>query len=533
MTGLIPRPFIDELIVRTDIVEFIDGYFPLKKQGSSFVACCPFHQEKTPSFNVIAKKQYYYCFGCGASGNVISFVMHYLNQTFRDAVETLASRAGLQIPHEGGSVSHTHSQSYYQLLDQVTVFYQRALKYEGSAGSAYLHQRGIDGVVLQNYQLGYAPSAWHALCTHFRGASEELMAMGLVVKNDAQKRYDRFRHRVMFPIHDVRGHVIGFGGRVITAEQKPKYLNSPETVVFQKNKELYGLYQALKHAPLQSIIVVEGYMDVLALAQHGIHNAVATLGTATSIYHIQRLAKYTKQIIFCFDGDNAGRKAAWRALENAMSQLDLVLDIRFVFLPEGHDPDSLVRHEGKDAFMVRLNHALPLHQFFFETLMHEIDMSTLPGRSQLFNAAKAYLTNAPECAYKQLLLDELTRMTHIDQQHVHRLVGPQVNAQLKTNTNEMTSLERTPQRIASALLIQHPELYRECKSSVPVELVKDLGHPILDVVFQSLEKNPDRNTAQLVEGFRNTKFYKGVSYLAVWDHRVPEDALAKELTCES
>ena len=333
--GLIPQPFIDELLNRTDIVEFIDSYVPLKKRGTSHIACCPFHNEKNPSFNVVAKKQFYHCFGCGASGNVISFAMGYLHQSFPDAIETLATRAGLAVPRDRHPEKHSHSLNLYQLLDRVSTFYQQTLKSSGQVAIDYLKQRHVSGEVAKLYQLGFAPSGWQTLEAQFRPNKQELIATGMLIQKDDGKTYDRYRQRIMFPIHDRHGKIIGFGGRAIEADQKPKYLNSPETVIFQKNRELYGLHQILQQQNnVKNVLIVEGYMDVIALAQHGIMNAVATLGTATSAYHIQLLSKHTKQLVFCFDGDAAGRQAAWRALDNSLPQLNAGLDASFIFLPE-------------------------------------------------------------------------------------------------------------------------------------------------------------------------------------------------------
>ena len=346
MFGLISRPFIDELLNRTDIVEFIDSYVPLKKRGTSHTACCPFHSEKTPSFNVVAKKQFYHCFGCGASGNAISFAMNYLHMSFSDAVETLAARIGLQVQREGQTEKNQQSLNLYEFLNRVSLFYQKTLKTAGHAAITYLKKRDVSGEVARLYQLGYAPASWQTLELQFKQNKNELIATGMLIPKDDGKAYDRYRQRIMFPIHDRHGRIIGFGGRAIEPAQKPKYLNSPETVIFQKSRELYGLHQILQQqSEITNILIVEGYMDVIALAQHGINNSVATLGTATSSYHIQLLSKYTKQLIFCFDGDAAGRQAAWRALESSLPHLNAGLDASFIFLPEGHDPDSLVRAE--------------------------------------------------------------------------------------------------------------------------------------------------------------------------------------------
>ncbi|MDI9819770.1 MULTISPECIES: DNA primase [unclassified Legionella] len=525
MSGLIPQPFIDELLNQTDIVELIDSYVPLKKSGSGFVACCPFHNEKTPSFNVIAKKQFYYCFGCGASGNAISFAMNYFNQGFVEAIETLASRLGLSVPREGNTDKNQQSVSLYQLLEQVSQLYQRTLKSQGQAAINYLRQRGMSGEIAKRYQLGYAPAGWQNLEASFKRYKNELIATGMLIQKDG-KTYDRYRHRIMFPIHDRHGRIIGFGGRAIDATQKPKYLNSPETVLFQKSRELYGLHQILQeHKSIHTILIVEGYMDVIALAQHGINNAVATLGTATSIYHIQLLGKYAKQLIFCFDGDTAGRQAAFRALEACLPQVNTGLDARFIFLPEAHDPDSLVREEGSVNFNERLQKATPLNQFLLDTLSKEIDLSTLSGKSQLVNAAKPYLFKMQEGSYTQLLLDELARLTHIESHRLRQLIHDKPSKKIQNVTK---TIARSPIRLAIAILIQNPEIYAACKNQVNPDLLDGKGQEILQKLLHQLAQTQEANTATLIEKWRNTSLFVPLVKLAGWEHQVPEQALAKE-----
>ena len=526
MVGLIPRPFIDELLNRTDIVEFIDSYVPLKKRGTSHIACCPFHTEKTPSFNVIAKKQFYHCFGCGVSGNAISFAMNYLHQSFSDAVETMASRLGMQVPREGQSEKYQQAKDFYQFLDRVSQFYQQTLKTNGQAAITYLKQRHVNGEVARLYQLGYAPPGWQTLEAQFRKNKTELIATGMLIQKEDGKTYDRYRHRIMFPIHDRHGRIIGFGGRSIDAADKPKYLNSPETIIFQKGRELYGLHQVLQQqTDIQNVIIVEGYMDVIALAQHGIRNAVAALGTATSAYHIQLLTKYTKQLIFCFDGDAAGKKAAWRALESSLPHLNLGLDARFIFLPEGHDPDSLIREEGKAPFLQRIQNATPFNTFFIDTLKHDIDIKSLAGKSQLVNAAKPYVHKMPEGPYKQLLIDELARLTHIEPHRVNQLVT-EVAAENPTATNK--HLTRSPMRIAIALLLQHPEIYAVCASQLSPTMLDHQKHRVLKKLIQQVIDNPAINTAIMVELWRDTPLFDSIIKLAAWDHQVPKNALTKE-----
>lgn len=525
MSGLIPQPFIDELLRRTDIVELIDGYVALKKRGNSYIACCPFHHEKTPSFNVVAKKQFYHCFGCGESGNVISFAMNYLQLGFIEAIELLAARQSMQVPRDQ-TEKNTQTPSLYKLLNDIAKFYQHQLKNNGSQAIQYLKNRGVSGEIAKNYQLGYAPSGWHVLEATFKQHKKELVSTGMLVKKEDGGTYDRYRHRITFPIHDKNGRIIGFGGRAIDKEQQPKYLNSPETVIFQKNRELYGLYQVLKHTPNPSeIIIVEGYMDVIALAQYGITNAVATLGTATSSYHIQLLSKFTTKLVFCFDGDTAGQKAAWRALENSLSCLNSGLDACFMFLPDGQDPDSLMRLQGEKAFLNLTQQATPLSEFFFAHLMQTLDCTTLAGKSKLINEARPYLQKMHEGSYRQLLIEELARVTRLDTHRVTRLID---NEKSEKIFDHDIPIKRSPTRMAIALILQHPDIYPACAEQISLDMVEDAKLNVLKTLLAQVAQNPGITTAALVENWRNTNYFESLNKLAAWNHQVPEEALAKE-----
>lgn len=524
MPGLIPQSFLDDLLQRTDLVELIDSYIPLQKKGSSYVACCPFHNEKSPSFNVVAKKQFYHCFGCGVSGNAISFTINYLNQGFVDAVETLATRLGLTIPREGQDDTHHISRDLYKLLSSVNEYYQKQLKYQGQSAIDYLRQRGLNGSIAKQYQIGFSQEGWHHLEKQFPLNQRELLISGMLIKNEQGQIYDRYRNRVMFPIHDRHGRIIGFGGRVLDDTQKPKYLNSPETVIFQKNRELYGLHQILQQKkPIESIIIVEGYLDVIGLAQHQISNAVATLGTATSNYHIQLLAKHTKNIIFCFDGDNAGLQAAWRGLESSLGSLHEGLEVKFMFLPKTHDPDSLIRSEGTESFLQRIQEAKPLAVFFLETLVKQVDIATPGGKTQLINLTKPFFKKMSEGTYKQLLIDNLARLTHIDNHRLNALV-----TQDSTINTDLTNLTRSPMRIACALLLQHPEIYYAIKSQISVNLLHTDQHAVLIKIIQHLQENPNANTATLIEAWRHHELFNFINKLAAWEHQVPEQDLVNE-----
>jgi DNA primase len=416
MAGLIPNDFIDTLLDRTDIVEVIGNRIDLKKKGKDHWACCPFHNENSPSFSVNSSKQFYYCFGCGASGTAVKFLQEYDNLSFVEAIEDLARTAGLEIPREEVSEKSRQRQqqrrTLYDLMGTCADYYSHQLFQHPSANEvqSYVINRGLTEEIVQTYQIGFAPAGWDNLIQHFRSepTNRALLKTGMLTQNDSGRVYDRFRHRLMFPIRDVKGRVIAFGGRVMTPDEKPKYLNSPETPIFHKGQELYGLYEARKSLKnFDNIIIVEGYMDVVALAQHGVKNAVATLGTATSETHVQRLFKLTPEIVFCFDGDEAGRRAAIRALSNTLSELKDGLQAKFLFLPDGEDPDSLVRTEGYEGFMHRVKQAQSLPDFLFQHLQTQADISRLDGKAKLASIAQGWIEKVPEGFIKQLLMSQL------------------------------------------------------------------------------------------------------------------------------
>ncbi|WP_433885496.1 DNA primase [Pseudomonas vranovensis] len=432
MAGLIPQSFIDDLLNRTDIVDVVSSRVQLKKAGKNLTACCPFHKEKTPSFSVSPDKQFYYCFGCGAGGNALGFIMDHDNLDFPQAVEELAKAAGMEIPREESGRGHKPRQPVdsplYPLLEAAAEFYRQALRSHPTRKSAvdYLKGRGLSGEIARDFGLGFAPPGWDNLFKHLSSDTLQQKAMidaGLLIENaESGKRYDRFRDRVMFPIRDSRGRVIAFGGRVL-GDDKPKYLNSPETPVFHKGQELYGLYEARKfNRNLDEIIVVEGYMDVIALAQQGLRNAVATLGTATSEEHLKRLFRVVPSVLFCFDGDQAGRNAAWRALEATLSSLQDGRKARFLFLPEGEDPDTLVRAEGTDAFRARINqHAQPLADYFFQQLTEEADPRSLEGKAHMATLAAPLIEKVPGANLRTLMRNRLKEITGLDNQQVEQL----------------------------------------------------------------------------------------------------------------
>ena len=425
---MIPKNFIQDLLNRLDIVDVVERYVPLKKAGANFVACCPFHSEKSPSFTVSQTKQFYHCFGCGAHGTAIGFVMEHAGYGFVEAIEELAGSVGLEVPNErpaAGDTQREYAQKVapdlYEVMQTATRYYREQLK-QSPRAIDYLKQRGLSGEIAAKFGIGYAPDAWQNLAAAFPDYQDEtLVETGLVIAGDEGKRYDRFRDRIMFPIVNVRGQVIGFGGRVLD-KGEPKYLNSPETPLFEKGRELYGLFQGQKAIrAAQQVLVVEGYMDVVALAQHGVEYAVATLGTATTPYHVQKLLRLAEHIVFSFDGDKAGQKAAWRALENALPYLQDGKHISFLFLPVEHDPDSFIREFGKDAFEQRVGEAMPLSAYLLREVSKELNLRSQEGRNQLLQRAKPLLTAITAPATALLLRKEVAALSGISQAELEAL----------------------------------------------------------------------------------------------------------------
>lgn len=447
MTGRIPQSFIDDVLSRTDIVDLIDARVKLRKAGRNYMACCPFHQEKSPSFTVTRDKQFYYCFGCGVSGNAVSFLMDYDHVGFIDALKQLADRVGLTLPETERDTSPRESlDPVYQILDEAARYFEQQLRHSPQKDRAvrYFKGRGLSGEIARSFRLGYAPPGWDNLLGKLASSPERrelLLKTGLLVKNEQrQSVYDAMRDRVIFPIRDFRGRVIAFGGRVLN-DDKPKYLNSPESPVFQKGQELYGFWEARQHTTkLTRIMVVEGYMDVVALAQFGITYAVATLGTSTSTTHITRLFRQVSEILFCFDGDAAGRRAAWRALESALPALEDGRRVSFLFLPEGEDPDSLVRREGPAHFEARLDQAEPLADFFYRHLSEGLNLAHMEDRARLAAEAKPLLAKLPEGVLNELMLAKLAELTQLERDTLRQTLAP-----VATPTTTAASTETAPQ----------------------------------------------------------------------------------------
>ncbi|MCH7538063.1 MAG: DNA primase [Proteobacteria bacterium] len=532
MAGLIPQDFIDDLIARADIVEVVGRRVPLKKAGREFKACCPFHGEKTPSFTVSPGKGFYHCFGCGAHGTAIGFLMEFDHMSFVEAIESLASSMGVEVPRNESDQPARRYDELFSLMDSVARHWQSCLK-DAPAAVEYVKNRGIDGPTAKRFGIGYAPDGWSNVLDKFGKsdeAIEKLLATGLIIRKDNGKHYDRFRDRIMFPIRDARGRTIGFGGRVM-GDDEPKYLNSPETVLFHKGRELYGLYearQALRN--IERLVVVEGYMDAVALARHGIDFSVATLGTATTSEHLNRLFRLTENVYFAFDGDRAGKKAAWRALENALPQVREGRQIRFVFLPDGHDPDSYVNEHGADTFIKIMDEGLALSEFLIEELTSQVDMKTVDGRARLAELAAPLINTIPAGIYRELLVESLAEAVG--------LTAAKLDGLLKdgSSTGE-TGRKRRPSAVrirqqtlvagspsvvrrAITLVLNHPEAGQDLDVGKLGD-VKRPGVDLLAALIEIVQAEPNITTAGLLERWRHDDQGRHLGKLAAMD--VPSD----------
>ncbi|EPE1853144.1 DNA primase [Cronobacter dublinensis] len=536
MAGRIPRVFINDLLARTDIVDLIDARVKLKKQGKNYHACCPFHNEKTPSFTVNGEKQFYHCFGCGAHGNAIDFLMNYDKLEFVETVEELAAMHNLEVPFEAGSgptqIERHQRQTLYELLDGLNGFYRQALQAQNAEPARqYLAKRGLSESVIERFAIGYAPPGWDNALKRFGTNSENrqsLIDAGMLVTNDKGRSYDRFRERVMFPIRDKRGRVIGFGGRVL-GDALPKYLNSPETDIFHKGRQLYGLYEVQQSDPNPPrLLVVEGYMDVVALSQYDINYAVASLGTATTAEHIQMLFRVTNNVICCYDGDRAGRSAAWRALETALPYMTDGRQLRFMFLPDGEDPDTLVRQEGKAAFEARMEQAQPLSTFLFNSLLPQVDLSTPDGRAQLSTLALPLISQVPGETLRIYLRQELgNKLGILDDSQLERLMTRQAD---NSQTRPAPTLKRTTMRILIGLLVQNPELAPLVPSLAALDKTKLPGLELFSELVNTCFSQPGLTTGQLLEHYRGTKEAATLEKLSTWDDIADKDIAEKTFT---
>jgi len=561
MAGLIPQTFIDDLLSRADIVEVVDKRVTLRKSGKNYSACCPFHKEKTPSFSVQPERQFYYCFGCGAGGNAIGFIMNFDQTDFPQAVESLARDNGMEVPREENAAAtrrQSENSKLFEVLEEASKFYCQQLRRHEQRKSAvdYLKARGVSGEVARDFCIGYAPPGWDNLLKSIVGDANEqktLLKAGMVIEKEARKNegnnstdntnavryYDRFRDRIIFPIRDSRGRTIAFGGRVL-GDDKPKYLNSPETPVFHKGAELYGLFEAKKaNNKLKRILIVEGYMDVIALAQMGIRNSVATLGTATSDRHLIRLFRLVPEVVFCFDGDNAGRTAAWRALEASLSEMQDGRQVKFLFLPEGEDPDTLVRKIGETEFNLLIENATRLEQFFFDKLSEGLDIKTIEGRARLSNVAKPLIAKFPRGIYGQLMLDKLSETLGVASESLDKLIDSQPKQTRGSSapppppspsspysspmpeaapyepgfdqpskswspspkpTSSNLNVYRKPAAVkAIELLMQNPEVVLSItKDLSPLHSAGDEGRQLLLSLIEMVKRDPDTDTPTLL-----------------------------------
>jgi DNA primase len=532
MSGRISREFIDDLLVRVDIVDLIDSHVPLKKTGNNYVARCPFHTEKTPSFSVNRNKQFFHCFGCGASGNAISFLMDFSHLDFIEAVEDLANFAGIDVQRESLDINSAYKKddlsNLYLLMDRVAAFYVEQLRLTPKAID-YLKARSVKGEIARDFILGYAPDKWNALTEKFD--QQLLIDAGLLVIKDDGRAYDRFRDRIMFPIRDKRARIIGFGGRVID-DSLPKYLNSPETSLFHKGKEVYGLYELLeKNSKPQRILIVEGYLDVIALAQYGINYAVAALGTAASQAHLDLLFRFSSELVFCFDGDRAGREAAWRAMESTFSCLKHGRQMRIMILPKNHDPDSLVREEGLTGFTARMQSAQPLSDYFFEHFTEELNLSEMEGRAQLIGKAKPYLEKLPEGVFREMMFDRLKELS--GQNSLESLENLVIGDFAKQKPLQFEPSRLSSARVAIALLLQRPSL-------AEIVIQKDIdwnglefrGIQLFKNILEVIGDKKSINTAVLIEHYRDTNEEKSVKALALLDVYVSDDKI-EDVFCDA
>ncbi len=511
MRGRIPDSFIDELLARVDIVDVIERRVPLKKAGREWTACCPFHNERSPSFYVSPAKQFFHCFGCGAHGSALKFLMDYERLEFPDAVEELAQSVGLTVPREGGDdrAPREDKTDLYALLDAAARWYENELPRSADA-QAYCKKRGLDAQTIQRFRIGWAPAGFDGVIKALGGSDKRMHLLneaGMVASNERGNRYDRFRERLMFPILDRRGRVIAFGGRVLQSEQGPKYLNSPETPLFHKGRELFALWQVKQANPsLARIVVVEGYMDVIAMHQAGLPIAVATLGTATTPEHTEVLFRAAPDVVFCFDGDRAGRAAAWKALEAALPRLRDGRQAYFLFLPDGEDPDTLIRKEGKDGFEKRLKEATPLSTYFFGELAHDVDTASLDGRARLAERARPLIARLPDGAFRDLMAQELEKRTGA------RAVL-EVDPAARRPVQRPIVVQRSLVRSAIALLLAQPGVADEVERPYGFLRMDKPGVELLAELIDLARSRPGINPAMLVQHFAERPEYPALQKL--------------------
>lgn len=546
MAGKIPSGFIDDLMARVDIVDVVDRRVPLTRKGKEFMACCPFHDEKSPSFTVSPTKQFYHCFGCGAHGTAIGFLMEYANLSFVETVEELADGVGLQVPKDSAPSAPTKpgesTEDFVQVVQRANQWFQDQLRNHSEAKLAveYLKGRGLDGKIAADFGVGYAPEAWSDLAEAIGTTPQlqnQLMKTGLVNKKDGandgseSRYYDRFRGRIIFPIEDHRGRVVGFGGRIIGSGE-PKYLNSPETPLFHKGAELYGLHRARREIGSENrSIVVEGYMDVVSLAQFGVDNSVATLGTATTRTHLQRLFRLAPEIIFCFDGDRAGRAAAWKAMKISLSEMQDGRQVGFLFLAEGEDPDTTVRAEGKAGFMQRVKESTSLPEFLFDSLIAQVDMNRIDGKARLVSMAKPLIAQLPNGVLKEMMVSRLSSLSGLSERQIgtqqvsdatpNRVNRKRVNANLDPG-------QISPLALATSLILQNPQLATAVENVEQINGLNMQGADILAGMIKSCQAQPDQTTARLLETLRESKYHEYLQKLAMRSNLIDDGVLEEQ-----
>ncbi len=531
----LPDAFIDDLLARTDLVEIVGARLPLKRQGREYSARCPFHDERSPSFTVSPTKQFYHCFGCGAHGTAISFLMQYDRLEFLDAVEELAKRAGLEVPRDTRAQNESgESRALYLTLEQSAAFFQQQLA-QSSKAQAYLERRGVDAENRARFAIGYAPDGFGALKDHLGGDEASLRLLekaGMLSKSDSGRVYDKFRDRVMFPIHDRRGRVIAFGGRVLSApidgkDAGPKYLNSPETALFHKGRELYGLWQVRQaHAKIPRLIVVEGYMDVVALFQYGVDTAVATLGTATTPDHAELLFRNASDVYFCFDGDRAGRGAAWRAVESVLPRMKDGRQAWFLFLPEGEDPDSIVRKDGAAGFDARLQAATPLSEFFFAELSKDIPLVGLEGKARLAERCKPLLAQIPDGAFRDLMQQQLTQLTGVGARPLEP--PPRPPAPKRPARTTAATPRQSLVRVAIAHLLLQPRLAADVAPPYTFASLQQPGVTLLIELLGLCRERPGLHTGALLEAYGEREDAAALQKLAMQSFPGEEAAWREE-----
>ncbi len=546
---MIPQDFIDDVLSRVDIVEIVQPRVNLKKQGNNYTGLCPFHNEKSPSFSVSQDKQFYYCFGCQASGNALKFLMEFDRMEFLAAVEHLASRAGMEIPQERRTEAPAQTErrkSIFEVLSQATDFFKDQIRQSDTRerAIAYLKGRGLSGEIARDYGIGYAPPGWDNLYKALAKSNLErelLIESGMVIDNpEEEKTYDRFRDRIMFPIRDLRGRTIAFGGRII-GDGKPKYLNSPETPVFHKGRELYGLYEARQRVRrLEEVMIVEGYMDVVALAQHGVNYCVATLGTATTTEHIDRLFRMVSRLVFSFDGDNAGRNAAWKALLVALPFMRDGRSARFLFLPDGEDPDSLIREEGQEKFEERLALAPHLPEVFFEHLSADLDIESLDGKATLASVAMPLIQTMPEGVFRQLMIDRLSGLTGLDAERLQAAYKPKSVSPPTAPAPEWTSrpvpepvrrIDKSSEELvntAISMLFRNPDLAAQFDDSVYEKLGEAPDTALLLRVIRAIDEDNRLSPAVLLASFQESESFGRLRRLAEAEPLLAVESLPTE-----